>query len=113
MFHNASGQKPQLRISNVAGGRGVVHVTIANDGEGPVSNIPWAISVRGGLLGWINISSVDSFAFLDVGETLIIQPGQTIFGLGKLSIQVYVKYAEEWSGQAYVFGPFVIRVTPS
>jgi hypothetical protein len=113
MFHDASGQKPQLRISNVAGGRGVVHVTIANDGEGPVSNIPWTISVRGGLLGWINISSVDSFAFLDVGETLIIQPGQTIFGLGKLSIQVYVKYAEEWSGQAYVFGPFVIRVTPS
>jgi hypothetical protein len=39
-----------------------------------------------------------------------MQPEQTVFGLGKISIQVQVKYAEDWSGTAFVFGPFVIRV---
>jgi hypothetical protein len=111
-FQNASEQKPQLRISDVVGGRGVVQAAIANDGEVPVSNIPWSISVHGGLFGWINISSVDSFAFLGVGDTLTVQPDQTIFGLGKISIQVKVKYAEDWNGQGFVFGPFVIRIAP-
>lgn len=112
-FQNASGQKPQLRISDVLGGsRGIVQASIANDGQVPVSNIPWSISIRGGLLGWINISSVDSFTFLGVGNTLTIQPEKTIFGLGKILIQVHVKYAEDWSGQGFVFGPFVVRIAP-
>ena len=110
-FLNASGQKPQLRISDVVGGKGIVKASIANDGEVPVSNIPWSISVQGGLFGRINISSVDSFASLGVGDTLTIQPDKTIFGLGKISIQVHVKYAEDWSGTGFAFGPFVIRIT--
>jgi hypothetical protein len=109
-FQNSSWQKPQLRISDVVGGRGVIQASIANDGEIPVSNIPWSISVCGGLLGRINISSVDSFASLGVGDTLTVQPEQTIFGLGKISIQVHVKYAEDWSGKGFVFGPFVVRI---
>jgi hypothetical protein len=109
-FQNASGQKPQLHISDVVGGRGIVQASIVNDGEVPASNIPWSISVRGGLLGRINISSVDSFASLGVGDTLTIQPDQTIFGLGKISIQVHVKYAEDWNGKGFVFGPFVVHV---
>jgi len=111
-FINASGQKPQLRISDVVGGIGIVQASITNDGEVPVSNIPWSISVHGGLFGRINVSSDDSFAFLGVGETMTIQPEQTIFGLGKISIQVHVKYAEEWNGNAFVFGPFIVRCAP-
>jgi hypothetical protein len=110
-FQNASGQKPQLRISDVVGGKGIVKASIANDGEVPVSNIPWSITIQGGLLGRINISSVDSFASLGVGDTLTIQPDKTIFGLGKISIQVHVKYAEDWSGTGFAFGPFVVRIT--
>jgi hypothetical protein len=111
-FQNASGQNPQLRISDVVGGRGIVKASIANDGEVPVSNIPWSITIEGGMLGRINISSVDSFAFLDVGNTLTIQPDKTVFGIGKISIQVHVKYAEDWSGQGFAFGPFIVRIAP-
>jgi hypothetical protein len=109
-FHNASWQDPQLRISDVVGGWGAIKVSVSNDGEVPVTNIPWRVSVWGGVLGRINISSVDSFAFLEIGETVTMQPEQTVFGLGKISIRVQVKYAEDWSGTAFVFGPFVIRV---
>lgn len=110
---NASGQKPQLSINTVAGGRGNVKVTILNNGAVPVNNIPWAISVQGGVFGRINITSMDSFAFLDVGKEITIQPNQPLFGLGRLSIQVTVKYAEEWSGWGFVFGPFVLHITSS
>jgi hypothetical protein len=110
-FQNTSGGTPQLQISEVIGGRGIVKASILNNGDVPVSNIPWSMKIDGGLLGWINISSVDSFASLGVGETLFIQPDTPLFGLGKISVQVQVKYAEDWSGTGFVFGPFVLGIT--
>ena len=109
-FLNASGQKPQIRISGVNGGRGVVQASIVNEGEVPVSNIPWSISISGGLFGFINISSEGSLASLGVGNTTTIQPEKTLLGFGKISIKVTVKYAEEWNGRGFVLGPFVLRV---
>jgi hypothetical protein len=94
----------------VNGGRGVVQASIVNEGEVPVSNIPWSISISGGLFGFINISSEGSLASLGVGNTTTIQPEKTLFGFGKISIQVNVKYAEEWNGRGFVLGPFVLRV---
>jgi hypothetical protein len=110
-FQNASGEVPQLQINEVVGGRWAVKASILNDGEVPVSNIPWSMIIDGGILGRINISSIDSFGSLGVGETLFIQPDTSIFGLGKISVQVHVKYAQDWSGTGFVFGPFVLGVT--
>jgi Peptidase family C25/Propeptide_C25 len=109
-FLNASGQKPSLRISAMNGGMGVVQASIVNEGEVPVSNIPWSISISGGLFGFINMSSEGSLASLMVGNTTTVQQDKTIFGFGKISIQVNVKYAEEWNGMGFVLGPFVLRV---
>jgi hypothetical protein len=109
-FVNASEQKPQLSISSVKGGVGVVQASIVNEGDVPVSNIPWSISISGGLFGFINISSEGSFAALGVGNTMTIQPEKTPFGFGKISIKINVKYAEEWNGMGFVLGPFVLRV---
>ncbi len=109
-FVNSSGSKPQLRISEVTGGRGLIQVSILNEGEGLVRNIPWCISVQGGLLGFINISSVGFLESLATGDTTTIQPEKTIFGLGKISIQISVKYAEEWNGKGFVLGPYILRV---
>ncbi len=78
-FQNSSWQKPNLRISDVVGGKGIVKASIVNDGEVPVSNIPWSISVQGGLLGRINISSVDSFASLGVGDNTDHSAGKYYF----------------------------------
>ncbi|DAC72753.1 MAG TPA: hypothetical protein DSN98_03785, partial [Thermoplasmata archaeon] len=108
-FMNATGQKPSLRITGVNGGKGI-QASIVNEGEIPVSNIPWSISVSGGLFGFINISSEGSFASLAIGNTTAIQPEKTIFGFGKISLQVHVKYAEDWNGSGFVLGPFVMRI---
>jgi len=109
-FVNASGQKPQLSISGVKGGMGVVQATILNNGEVPVNDIPWSISITGGIFGFVNISSEGSLASLMVGNTTTVQQDKAIFGFGKISIQVNVKYAEEWNGRGFVLGPFILRV---
>ena len=111
-FQNASWQKPQLRIADVVGGKGMIKASVENYGDLPVSHIPWSISIHGGIFGRINISSTDSFASLDAGETVTIQPSTPIFGLGKIAIRVQVKYAEDWNGTGFVFGPFVLRILP-
>jgi len=111
-FVNASGIKPQLRVSDVKGGKDRIQAFILNEGEGMVRNIPWSISIRGGVLGFINLSSVGSLESLAMGDTTTIQPEITVFGLGKISIQVRVKYAEEWNGTGFVLGPYILRVFP-
>jgi hypothetical protein len=108
-FVDASGQKPQLSISSVKGGMGIL-ASIFNNGEVSVSNIPWNISINGGIFGFVNISSEGSLASLTVGNTTTVQQEKTIFGFGKISIQVNVKYAEKWNGMGFVLGPFVLRV---
>jgi hypothetical protein len=108
-FVDASGQKPQLNISSVKGGMGIL-ASIFNNGEVPVSNIPWNISINGGIFGFVNISSEGSLASLTVGNTTTVQQEKTFFGFGKISIQVNVKYAEKWNGMGFVLGPFVLRV---
>jgi hypothetical protein len=112
-FLNTSGLTPKLRVSGVEGGRGLVKASVLNEGEVPVNHIPWKLFVTGGFFGFINSSSFGSLETLAIGNTSIIQPAKSIFGFGKISIQVTVKYAEDWHGSAFVFGPFVLRVVAS
>ncbi len=112
-FLNTSGITPQLRVSGVEGGRGLVKASILNEGEVPVSHIPWSLKISGGFFGFINITSSGSLETIPIGGTGSIQPEKTTFGFGKISIQVTVKFAEDWSGSAFVFGPFILRVVPS
>jgi hypothetical protein len=112
-FINASGQKPQLRVTDVTGGRGHIEAFILNEGEGLVKNIPWSISISGGLFGFINISSVGSLETLAMGNSTTIQSEKTVLGFGKIAIQVNVKYAEVWTGRAFVLGPYILRVFPN
>jgi hypothetical protein len=75
-----------------------------------VNDIPWSISITGGIFGFVNISSEGSFASLMVGNTTTVKQDKSIFGFGKISIKVDVKYAEEWNGMGFILGPFVLRV---
>ena len=111
-FLNSSGQKPQLRVTDVTGGRRGIEAFVLNEGEGLVKNIPWSISISGGLFGFINISSSGSVESLAMGDITTIQSENTVRGLGKIAIQVNVKYAEVWSGKGVVLGPFIFRVSP-
>jgi hypothetical protein len=99
-----------LQIDTVTGGKKTLSVAISNIGNVSAIDVPWSISVQGGLLGRINISLDGSVASLATGNTTTIQPELSIFGLGKVTVLVSVKYAEPWSGTGFVLGPFLLRV---
>jgi hypothetical protein len=109
-FMNASGQNPQLSISSMKGGKGTLTATILNTGEGSVHGVPWSIWIHGGVFGFINISSQGTLDSLGVGNTTTVTSEPSLFGLGRISITMSVKYAETWNGTGVVFGPFILRV---
>jgi len=101
---------PKLEITDVTGGFGKVNVEIENVGEVNASDVDWSISVNGGLLGLINVSTDGSIVTFTVGDTETVQTEKFIFGLGTVNITIDVKYAETWTGTAFVFGPFVLGI---
>jgi hypothetical protein len=109
-FLNGSGQQPHIRITEVKGGNGFIHASVLNEGQEPVTNIPWSITIYGGLLRFVNITTIDSLVILTAQAITSIHQDKTLFGLGKITIQVTVKYAEEWNGKGFLLGPFVLRV---
>ena len=110
-FHNASGETPQIRISDVTGGLGRLDASIVNEGNLSVSHIPWSLTITGGLFHRIDSSSSGSLEFLAAGDSVSISPEKTLFGLGKIFIEIHVKYTNDWSGTAVLLGPFVLRVS--
>jgi hypothetical protein len=105
-----SGQVPLLDISSAKGGRGAVIASITNIGNVTVQDVPWSISIHGGMFGFINISSQGTIGPLGVGNVTSIQSAPSLIGLGRISIMIQLKYAEAWNGTGLVFGPFVFRV---
>jgi hypothetical protein len=112
-FLNASGETPQLRISDVTGRFGQLEASIVNEGNFSVSHIPWSLTITGGFFHRIDSFSAGSLEILTAGDTVSIAPEKTLFGLGKVFIEIHVKYTDDWLGTAVLFGPFVLRVSAS
>jgi hypothetical protein len=94
---------PVLEIGAVTGGF-KVHATVHNAGAGVATNVPWNISLQGGVVlvgrqtnGLLNV--------VQPGFSPQIQTG-FILGIGRLSITVIAGSAEKTVG-AFLFGPFV------
>ncbi|HEC94621.1 MAG TPA: hypothetical protein ENI45_01485, partial [Thermoplasmatales archaeon] len=105
---------PLLNISKVSGGIGKVCVELMNPGDNPARNISWNITIKGGVYGIINVTTMGSLASLEPGETMVVSTNQTIFGLGLINIMVTAVaentkpvYKEK---KGLVFGPFVFTL---
>ncbi|MBU0497969.1 MAG: hypothetical protein KKG04_08475 [Candidatus Thermoplasmatota archaeon] len=104
--------EPHLTISNVQGGFGKITATIENTGIVDAENVAWRISVHGGLLGRINITSTGTIPIIPAGKqaTDTIQTTQFIFGLGTIVFGIQVDYADPVGGSAKVFLPLVFGI---
>ena len=81
------GTAPVLAIGTITGGFFTVSAEIKNSGDANATNVSWAITVTGGILGKINVSAegtVDSLA-PNATEIGVAKP---IFGLGKIHVVV-------------------------
>ncbi|RLF28548.1 MAG: hypothetical protein DRN05_03785 [Thermoplasmata archaeon] len=79
--------KPIVEIENIKGGFGVT-ATIKNTGTKEATDVEWSMSIKGGILGLINISTNGVIDALPVNESRIIKTGSPLFGLGKITITV-------------------------
>ena len=104
--------KPHLTIATVKGGLKVVSAEIINEGNMTTTHVAWSMTIRGGLFGRINLSATGSVETLASGDSITVQPdNDTVFGLGKVIISVTAKYAEPWTGTAFVLGPIILKPT--
>ena len=79
---------PNVQIGTVAGGIGKVTMEVKNIGTGAASNVPWSISVKGGLLGRIDVATSNVIATISAGGAQTVQTDKFIFGFGALTIQL-------------------------
>lgn len=104
---NCLSQNPRLEIKNVTGGLGKINAKIKNSGDFVANYVDYNISVTGGILGLINVTTEDSIPTLDIGEIEPINTDKFIFGLGRVDIVIEATYAHKWIGTGFIFGPFL------
>lgn len=101
---------PETIIQEIKGGFGKVSAVIENSGEVDATDVNWSISVKGGILGLIDISTESTIPMLNIGDTKTVQTDKLIFGLGEVDIIIEATYALTWTGTGLVFGPFIIKI---
>jgi len=103
---------PVLEIKDVKGGFGKISAILNNIGGEDATNVDWKISVKGGILGFINVETTGNITLIPASligsET--VQTDKIIFGLGKVDITINTTYAHAWVGTAFVLGPFVLAI---
>lgn len=93
-------------ILTVTGGFGITG-TIVNHGNDTFSNVSWSLSVTGGILGRINVSSTGTIDSLAPDESVSVKLESMVVGFGKISIKVKVE-TTTWPVTGFIFGPIII-----
>ncbi len=96
---------PRLTI-DISGGLGV-KATISNTGLGDAEDVSWRINVKGGILGLVNKTTMNTID-IPAGESKEIS-SDLFFGLGPITITVKFAILEK-TASAFVLGPFVLGV---
>jgi len=101
-----------LEIKDVKGGFEKISAILNNIVVEESTNVDWRISVKGGILGFINVETTGNIILTPASSngSETIQTDKTIFGLGKVDITLNATYAHSWVGTAFVLGPFVLAI---
>jgi hypothetical protein len=104
---------PELEIRDIKasfggmGKGGVIDAQVANCGDANVVDIEWSISVKGGLLGKINVSGIGFISSLEPEKTTAIQTDAPIRGVGKLEAIIKVGILSK-KVTGFIAGPFIV-----
>ena len=79
---------PNVQIGTVAGGIGKVTMEVKNIGDADATSVSWSISVKGGILNRINVTTTGIISSLAASGTQTVQTDKFIFGIGALTIQL-------------------------
>jgi hypothetical protein len=86
---------PEIEIGNITGGLFKVNAVIKNVGDGNASDVNWNISVKGGILGKIDVHSEGIIASLTAGQETTVSTDKIILGLGSITVEVKADEADK------------------
>lgn len=95
-----------IEISSSIGG---ISADITNVDTSDLTDLDWSISVTGGILHKINVTSEGIIDNLAIGETTNIQTDKMILGLGKINIAVSVDLGIK-TQTGIILGPIIILI---
>jgi len=108
---NIRSEAPYLEIEKITGGVLKVKTVLVNTGLLAAQNVSCNITVKGGMLGMIRVSTENSVDILGVQEEKTIA-SRTIFGVGKINISVTASAPSSnivtSTAHGLVIGPLVI-----
>ncbi len=111
---NPPPEEAEIKINNVAGGLGKISFDIENTGDVDAEDINWSISVKGGILGRINITSEDDIDEIEAEDSETVSTDGFIMGFGKVEIKIIVESGnadkEKKTLDGFVFGMFVTGI---
>lgn len=85
---------PMLEIRQINGGISKISAKIKNNGDSPASQVNWRVSIKGGILGGIDVTAGGTISSLDINEEAIIDTDDaSIVGLGLVDITVTAETA--------------------
>jgi hypothetical protein len=105
--------KKEIEIREVKGGIGHISILIENTGEVSLENIEYQIYVEGGIFGRINLKENGIINFIDIKTSEISETSKTIFGIGKINININAEYVDTWTGTGFVIGSFIFGLQKS
>jgi len=101
------GDSPQIQIGDITSDLININVAISNVGEAEANDVEWNITIKGGILGLINVTAEDTIDSIAIDEEIIIQTNELILGLGIVNIIVTADI-ETKTAQGLIFGPFIL-----
>lgn len=101
------GDFPQIQIGDITSDLINVNAVISNVGETEANDVEWSITIKGGILGLINVTAEDTIGSLATDEEITVQTNELILGLGIVNITVTADIKTK-TAQGIVFGPFIL-----
>jgi hypothetical protein len=100
---------PIIQIGDISSTLTAIQANIQNIGGAEATNIPWTISIQGGILDQIDSTTESTITTLPINTEEIIQSTQPLFGFGKVTVTVTAGPATKIN-DGFVIGPFIILV---
>jgi len=90
IYYNAFFQTtaPRIELGTISGGIGKVTAQVKNTGTGAATNVAWSITVTGGILHKINVTSTGIIPTLAANTDTTVKTDKFLFGLGAISVHV-------------------------
>ena len=102
---------PKFEIGDFIADLGSISTEIGNVGNTTAEGVNCSLSIKGGILQYIHINTIEHFGDIDPSEMVSVFSDQFIFGLGKINIHITVNAVNAESAskqvQGFVLGPLI------